>query len=504
MSGMARGVRLGSVLSLVCLVACSGSGTSAPRTSASPVRPPGRTNVVVIMTDDQTTASLRMMPEVNALLVRQGTTFANSYSSYPLCCPSRATYLTGQYAHNHGVRYNTPPYGGYQTFRDQSTTFPVALQDSGYTTIHIGKYLNGYGEQGPTTIPPGWNQWDASVDPSTYQYLGYTLNENGKLKKFGKSDSDYQTDVYRQMAVAAVRREVGDPKPFFLNLAVLAPHAEAPETTGLDYFNQVREDASGVKRPLHIPMPRPAPRDKGHFAHEPLPRPPSFDLPDMSGKPKFLQLRPRFDKTEIDQVTADYRAELESLLAVDLLVKDLVGALSDTHQLDSTAIIFTSDNGFFNGEQRIPYGKFLPYEASARVPLVLRGPGIPAGATNNSLVSNVDLAPTILQLASAQPLRTMDGMSLLPLLHPGAQPSILPVLLESGPGGGFANPVYAGLRTVRYKYIEYQTGDKELYDLFTDPDEVHNLIADPASADTRARLAATLNTLRNCAGASCH
>ena len=162
--------------------------------------PAFRPNVVMIMTDDQTVESMRVMPNVKALLADQGVTFDNSFVSYSLCCPSRATYLTGQYAHNHGVMGNAAPNGGYYKL-DSTNTLPVWLQRGGYQTMHIGKYLNGYGTRNADEVPPGWGLWYGSVDPTTYRFYNYTLNENGRTVNYGTGTANYQTDVYAQKAV---------------------------------------------------------------------------------------------------------------------------------------------------------------------------------------------------------------------------------------------------------------------------------------------------------------
>ena len=146
----------------------------AASTAPAQIRP----NVVVIHTDDQDAASMAVMPRTRALVGGQGTTFVNSFASYPLCCPSRATFLTGQYAHNHGVLGNNLPKGGFEKLRG-ANTLAVWLRRSGYHTALVGKYLNNYGERNPREIPPGWSDWNGAVDPSTYQYYATTINRNG-------------------------------------------------------------------------------------------------------------------------------------------------------------------------------------------------------------------------------------------------------------------------------------------------------------------------------------
>jgi N-acetylglucosamine-6-sulfatase len=455
---------------------------------AEPAGPgPGRPNIVVIMTDDQTVESLRVMGQVQRRLVGEGTTFANSFASYPLCCPSRATFLTGQYPHNHGVLFNSPPTGGYQRL-DSANTLPVWLQRAGYHTAHIGKYLNGYGVSDPREVPPGWSEWYATVDPSTYNYYGYTVNENGRLVRYGRRPADYQTDVHARRAVELIGRRAPGRQPFFVSLAVLAPHTDRPDHL----------DDNGA-------LPDPALRHQGAFADEPLPPAPSFNEADVSDKPAFIRQLPPLDRRAVTRVQASYRARLASLLAVDDAVGAVIAALQRAGELDDTVVILTSDNGYFHGEHRIPSSKYLVYEEAIRVPLVVRGPGVARGATATARVANIDLAPTIVALAGVTPGRRMDGRSLLPLLADPSGSLDRDLLIETfpGPTGGRFPPSYAAIRTDRFLYAEHATGELELYDLVRDPWQLRSRHADPALAPVRARLAERLAALRSCAGASC-
>jgi len=459
-----RGALLTAVVVATPLTACRRSGDET-----------ARPNVVVIMTDDQTVESMRVMPNVRRLLTEGGVTFTNSVVSYPLCCPSRATFLTGQYAHNHGVLGNEPPDGGYTAFRAPLTTLPTALRDAGYSTIHIGKYLNGYGMVRQREIPAGWSDWHGLVGTSTYAYFDFTLSENGRLRQ----PRGYQTHVLTDRAMRVIRREADDGGPFFLELAFAAPHHELERRRALS-----------------------ARRDRGTFAAEPLPAPASFGEADMTDKPGPVAGDPPLDQAEIDAITRRYRAALTSLLAVDRSVARVVRALRATDQLDETVIVFTSDNGYFYGEHRVASGKVFPYEPSIRVPLVVRGPGVEPGATTDALVANVDLAPTILELAGARPLRRMDGRSLVAQLgHPRRSGPDRAVLLETF-GAPRSGP-YQGVRTERYVYVEYANGAREVYDLVADPDQLENLHGRPGTSAVEARLADRLAHLRGCAGAGC-
>jgi N-acetylglucosamine-6-sulfatase len=486
---------------------------AAPTAPAAHRRP----NLVVIMTDDQTIEQMKVMHAVRSLIGDAGATFRNSLSSFPLCCPSRATFLTGRYAHNHRVLENEQPTGGYYRLNSKNT-LPVWLQAAGYRTIHVGKYLNDYGTKDPREIPPGWNEWYGIVDPTTYRMWGYRMNENGRLRTYGDIDVEdpalYQTDVLRDKAVDAIGRVAASAKPFFLTFWTLAPHREVStlaEQTG----------------------PRPAPRHRGAFAGEPLPRPPSFNEADMSDKALFMRLKPKLDAAAIAAIEAQYRNELESLLAVDEAVAAIDNALLVAGVRDNTYVIYTSDNGYFHGEHRTPDEKILGYEPSSRVPLLMRGPGITGGTVVDELVANVDLAPTITSLTGARPGLAPDGRSLMPFVRDTDRRTRRPILLEAffpigsslqffseqlpigaagaraaaAPGPsiplGKAILPYQAIRTDRYVYIEYATGEHELYDLERDPWQIASKHLNPRYARTQLALALWLQLLRLCGGDLC-
>jgi len=465
------------LLLLLVLPVAAASATTAPHAATPRPKP----NVIVVMSDDQALESMRVMANVQRTLAAEGATFTNNFVSYSLCCPSRSTFLSGQYAHNHGVLGNQPPQGGYEKWRaTESNSLPVWLQAAGYRTVHIGKYLNGYGRQDATHVPSGWSEWYGSVDPSTYQYFNYTLNENGRLVRYGAAAADYQADVYTARAVDAVKRLAPQAQPFFLSVAYLAPHAGGP-----------RESDD----PRNLGTPHPAPRHRNRFASEPLPASPSFNEADVSDKPAAVRRRPSFTQQRINAITENYRQRLESILAVDEGVAAIVRALQESGELANTLFVYTSDNGFFHGEHRIANGKVQLYEPSVRVPLVVRGAGVPRGVRLTQASINVDLAPTIVDAAGARPGRTLDGTSLLPLLGDRNRFSGRDVLLET--------PGYAAIHTPRYVYAEYVTGERELYDLFVDRDELASKHDDPAYARVRSDLAARLLRLRSCKGAQC-
>jgi N-acetylglucosamine-6-sulfatase len=463
----------------------------------------GRPNVVVLMTDDQTVADLKVMHRTRRLLGGGGVRFARSYVSYPVCCPSRATYLSGQYAHNHGVMGLYPPTGGYGRF-DRWNSLPVWLEDAGYATAHIGKYLNGYGSQLPADVPPGWTEWHGAVDGSTYKMWGYTLNDNGELRTYGRPFQQnprlYQTDVYRHKAVNFIKHRAQSRRPFFLSVAFLAPHHEA---------------ASVRSRTGHLV--RPAPRHLGKLAYDPLPASPAFAEANLADKPAFVRRHGTLTAASVAGIARRHEDRQESLLAVDQAVGAIVRALRRTGELGRTYIIFTSDNGYMQGEHDVPSGKMLPYDPSTQVPLIMRGPGIPRDRVSSALVGNIDLAPTILGLADAQPSKPEDGLSLLPFARNPARHSRRPLLHETGGrryvparehDSGEAGPIrrvmsYRAVRTERWLYVEYRDGARELYDLRRDPQELNSLHADPDHQRVLLALHRVLHGLARCRGTAC-
>ncbi len=478
--------RLGAGLVVAGLLAlAAGSQSGAVVAQQADDRP----NIVVIETDDQTADSLRFMPNVNRLLVRQGVRFQNNFASYPLCCPSRATLLTGQYAHNHGVRGNRPPLGGYVRL-DHSNTLPVWLQQAGYHTSFVGKYLNGYGEGegGRNEVPAGWSNWRAAVrtpGKGTQSYVGFTLNENGDLVDYPPNQANYQTDVFTRKAVDAIGRGSATGSPFFLWLAYFAPHSGLPI------------DDDDIRAPGVSLTPSPAARHRDAAVVEPLPVPPSFDEADVSDKPRAIRNFGRLTNLQTLAVTESYQQRLESLLAVDEGVAQIVEALRDDGELANTLIVFTSDNGFMQGEHRVmpDKGKGFAYEPSARVPLVLRGLDLPRGRRVTDLVANVDLAPTFLALTKATPGRVVDGRSLLPLARDPLADFGRDLLLES--------VHFLGIRTQRYVYIAHYRRAWELYDLQKDPYQLNSRHRDPALRELRLELEKRVNDLGTCSGASC-
>jgi arylsulfatase A-like enzyme len=392
-------------------------------------------NVLMIVTDDQRWDTLGYMPTVTAELVGKGVRFDNAFVVNPVCCPSRSSILTGRWSHSTGVWGIDGPYGGFHAF-DDSSTLPVWLNEAGYQTAMIGKYLNGYTDG--SYVPPGWDQWFAHTTNEN-AYFDWDASENGSAVSFGSAPEDYNTDVLGTRAANFIRNSGSD--PFFLYFAPKAPHLPAT----------------------------PAPRHEGTFAGLEPWRPPSWNEADVSDKPLYVRRAAPIDAAILDSMR---QRQLESLLAVDDAVAGILAALEDTGKLHDTLIIFLSDNGFLWGEHRKAH-KLVPYEESIRVPLVIRWDALGAQGTSDRFALNVDLAPTIAAAVGIDAPKA-EGKSLLPLLTNTATTWRTSFLFEH-----FAQPWrvpgYCGFHGQHWKYVQYATGEEEFYDLAADPYELQSL-----------------------------
>jgi N-acetylglucosamine-6-sulfatase len=457
-----RAFVIAGVAIVLAVVVVAVPWSNGDRRAARSARP----NIVLVLTDDQRFDTLAAMPSVRRLLGGHGITFPNAFVTTPFCCPSRASILTGLYSHHTGVLSDSPPDGGAPAFDDRST-IATWLHDAGYRTAFVGKYLNAYDRVGPTYVPPGWDEWDAiASEPIASRYYGYTLNENGRLVRYGSTDVDYSTTVLTRRALAFLGTTRA---PFFLELAPIAPHR--PST--------------------------PAPGDAGTFAGTPLPRPPAFDEADVSDKP-WASSRPPMSAAAIRFELGVRRSMLDALAEVDRSVAAIVDELRARGQLSNTVIAFMSDNGMLLGEHRIG-GKLWPYEESIRVPLLVRSPWIDHAVVDPRLVLNIDLAPTFAAVAGVAQGSPVDGLSFADALHGRTDPEPWRTAFEveylghEHPAG--APPDYRGVRTTRFLYVRYANGWRELYDLRRDPDELRNLAGDPGLRRREATLRALLDRL---------
>jgi N-acetylglucosamine-6-sulfatase len=561
-----RGIRLAVIaaglLALLCLLATAGFRSSA---TAATTQPP---SFLVIQTDDQTLDSLyaafgepklQAMPNTLNLIAKRGMTFNRYYVSYPLCCPSRVSLMTGRYAHNNGVKGNIQPNGGYFGFSFRGAyTHNIAtwLQGAGYRTIHIGKFLNGYGDEpydNGTTVPPGWSDWHTVLKADTnHYYYGYTLNNNGAIEgPYGDSGTweprqytvrddigcpyaplngqpcFYETDTLTNFAVQGLR-ETSPEQPFYLQLDYTSPHGDFRHPAG----------------------PEPAPRHYDWFKGAPLPhnRGQGFAEGNVSDKPSFIKEAPYLSLSDIHTYRVYWDKQLEALRSVDDGVKALIDTLGSLHRLRNTYVIFTSDNGFFFGEHRLIGGKFLAYEPATHVPFLIRGPHIKADTESGEIVGNIDVAPTILELAGVTPDKSVDGRSMTPFFKDPELRTLRPYLFESfvetsdvQEAGAIAEPGdqsgatarskrvpalesrsrrgsnpgatasilappkdYEGIRLGPYKYIAWPDGEKELYDLEKDPYELNNLVRIPNYFPVRNFLHRELiERLEDCVGRGC-
>jgi arylsulfatase A-like enzyme len=458
-----------------------------PAQTVPPVEEDPRPNIVLITTDDQRLRDLRFMPNTRRLLVRQGTSFTG-IAPHPLCCPARAQLLTGQYAHNNGVRTNHVPWGGYAAL-DGSQILATWLTDAGYRTVFLGKYLNGYRGIGTEGGEPGWRTWHALVRDA-HDYWGYVVRHNRSEMRVTDT---YLTDHLTDAAVRQIRRNARETEPFFLWQSYVAPHAACPR---------------GPAPRCWSPPPS-APRHRKLFTDLRLDtrKSPAFNEVDVTDKPLDIQQIEPLDQERIVRLVKNNRMRLRSLRAVDDGVAAMVTALQREGELDNTLIIFTSDNGYLLGQHRLG-GKTWGYEPSLRVPFVLRGPGIPTNHRQPTVATLLDVPATTLAVSGAIATLPIDGQSLLPLLE-GAQGQDT-VLILGGPRkrrveeealGWF----YHGVRTDRYTYIRYDvTGEEELYDRSVDPDQVQSVHDDRAYARTLRELRRRTDILEDCAGAACH
>lgn len=477
-------VRLAGVIVPAAVV---GLALAAATPTVSARTPP---NIVFVMTDDLdlglVTAQPPVMPSLAATIARAGATFTNAFVNVPLCAPSRATMLTGRYAHNTRVLRNGSNTGSFTEFHkngSEASTIAVWLRNAGYETALFGKYLNRY----PNTVtrsfvPPGWSDWAVPVGGDLNG--PYVLNENGTLvSRDGTSERDYFTDVLREKSLAFIDRAAAAGKPFFLMVTPTAPHAPAT----------------------------PAPRHRNLFTDRVAPRPPSFNESDVSDKPPFLRLR-KLSAAAVATLDEVYRNRLRSLRAVDEAIQAIVDKLRALGALERTYLVFTSDNGYHLGHHRMTAstggGKETMYDEDLRIPLFIRGPGVPAALTVGGLANVADLAPTFAAWAGVTPASVVDGRSLQPLLQ--AEPPAS--WRQSTPIAHWAplrQPItdasqdFVGVRTARYAFVRYPSfGLRDAYSVKDDPHQLKN-IGMTGNAWALRNLDTLTTRLSSCSGDTC-
>jgi N-acetylglucosamine-6-sulfatase len=469
----------------------SPSQHSAPRPHGEARHP----NIVFILTDDMALHDLEFMPKLKKFLIEEGTTFSNYFVTNSQCCPSRSSILRGQYVHNHGVDSNSAGFRRFYQLGNESSTMATWLKAAGYMTGYMGKYLNGYpaGATSKTYVPPGWDEWHGAIGGAGYHQFDYSLNENGKIVAYGRTDADYLTDVISRKTIAFIHHAAEQKKPFFLHLAPFAPHEPAI----------------------------PAPRHRELFADAKAPRTASFNAKDVGSKPAYIRALPLLQQKQIDKMDQLYRRRLRSLQAVDEMIEEIVETLERTGELRHTYIVFASDNGFHLGQHRLLQGKQTPYEEDIHVPLIIRGPDVPARRSVAHLAVETDLAPTFAEWASVIPPGFVDGRSVEPLLKkslPASAEWREGVLIEHQPApepfmSWFEKRLflikdksrltaYRAVRSSRYLFAQYQSGEREFYDLTNDPDQLYNIVGkvDPILIK---RYSLWLDQLRICKGSDC-
>jgi N-acetylglucosamine-6-sulfatase len=442
-------------------------------------------NIVLVLTDDLDSSLVQYMPKLRELVQAPGLTFTNYYVSSALCCPSRVSLLRGQLPHNTTVLTNEDGFAKFHQLGLESSTVATWLQSAGYRTALMGKYLNGYLEARGAGlfefVPPGWSEWDVAGDG--FREVDYTMNHNGVLRQYGHAPQDVLSDVVRARADAFITQSSESKQPFFLELSTFAPHA--PYTV-LDRYANTFPDVKA-------------------------PRPPSFNARGQ-GEPKWLAAQPALTAADITALDAKYRRRVQSVQSIDEMIGHLFDTLGRTGALDNTYFVFTSDNGYHIGQHRLQAGKQTAYDSDIRVPLIVRGPGVAHGSAT-AMTMNVDLAPTFAALAGAGVPDFVDGQSLVPLLG-GATPKGWrdAVLVEhEGPAALPGDPdyqpddnptSYVALRTATRLFVQYRSGEFELYDYSTDPNELVNLVASTNPSDL-ARYQHALDGLRRCRAESC-
>ena len=501
----------------------------SPTTTVTPKPATGdaRPNIIMLMADDMRVEDLRYMPHVRALLQDRGLTFRNSFSPFPLCCPARASFLTGRFPHNHHVYSHMAPWG-FKSFDDHKT-LATALHRAGYHTGFVGKYLNGYGAQpslvtgGPSFhyVPAGWTDWNAAVErpvgspyPSggTYNYWHTLFNVNGVTDDTHKGE--YQTAVLGGFARRLVHKYHQGRKPFFLYFSAVAPHFGVRE----------KGDPRPIQRGKYLfkfDTPGRPGWVRGRFDRQ-ITRSPGMPLnggpseADMRDKPRQMRRLPELSLAERRALTQVARQRAEAEFVLDQQIKSVTDVLRRDGELANTVLMFTSDNGYFMGEHRQRTGKIKPQEPSLRVPFLVAGPKVPHGQRFDPITTE-DITATIAQLAGATRYLpyASDGYSVVRTIRRGDQGWTTPVLTEGLIGGdGSRTTVEAergfddarnviGVRTSRWKYERYVSGEEELYDLDKDPNELHSLADDPAHLVVKNKLIALWWSMKDCQGGSC-
>jgi arylsulfatase A-like enzyme len=424
-----------------------------------------RLNVVLILSDDERSDGTGVMKNVQTL-ADHGVTFTNAHVTTSMCGPSRASILTGQYAHHTGVLENFGPHS-FPAFTEAPHDLGVWMHHAGYKTALVGKYVNAYTNPSVShAVPPGWDDWQVMDSVPMEEYYNYSINDNGHLVHYGGKASDYSTNVLANKAVKFIK---GAHRPFFLYFAPVAPHLPAI----------------------------PAPGDRGKLENIAPIHSPNFNQRNIGKEPWRFWHKDLLSAGAQLYINHVRIKQEESLLALDRSVRSVVQALRARHELNRTVILYTSDNGFLWGEHRLG-GKVWPYQESTHVPLIVRTPWTTTPQRNNQPVLNIDLAPTIGALTGVTPELPQDGRSFVPFLH-GQQAPWRHAFLEEYLGKDLLHdggpPPYAAVQSRRNLYVEFKNGWRELYNLKRDPWELNNIAGDVHTKALQATLSGVLDRL---------
>jgi arylsulfatase A-like enzyme len=460
-----------------------------PATPAPLEGVPDRPNLLMITLDDAAWEEMQYLPHVQELMADGGMTLADGLSPTPVCVPARATLLTGQYAQNHGAVTINGEGGGFTAFEDDDDTLPVALQEAGYDTMFLGKYLNGYTEEHVDHEPPGWTVWRPTVDFSTYDFADPELLVDGEVVE----THTYSTTLLSDQSTELLEDPERERRPWYLWLNYVAPHHGGP----VEY-----DDPAVVypddPHPLSTTVPER--RDRDTFADLELPDKPNLFEADPSDKVIISGAREAISPEHRAQMREAHQQRVEALQSVDRAVARTFETLRDTGQLDNTYVVLTSDNGFVLGEHNLE-GKLWYFSEIVGVPMYIRGPGIPAGTVSRTPVSNADWAPTFAALAGATMDRAVDGVDVLPWLDARATRRVVPI--AGWPVKGGRTPLYTGVVVGPWTYVEGRRGQPELYYRSIDPYQLDNLATDPRYRPKVRELRTISHQYRDCAASTC-
>jgi arylsulfatase A-like enzyme len=399
------------------------------------------------MTDDQLPGTENAMPNLEADVTSQGLKFTNMTSTFPLCCPGRATIMRGQYAHNTKIYGNSMPLGGWEKFKkrgEHKSTVATWLDNAGYQTALFGKYMNNYTE---TYIPPGWDRWYGWNGP----YEGWSsVNDQGRERLLFKRQAD---SLVSENALKFLGNHLDKSAPVFAFVNFGAMH--------YPYYH--------------------AEQDADRFKGASVPRTPAFNEEDVSDKPAYLR-NPKLSSSEISELDRSYRQGLRSLMRVDRFVGAASDLLKRKGEMRNTYFVFYTDNGAHFGQHRFGHGKLQPYQEDTNFPLIVRGPSIPQGVESDKLVGNHDIAPTLARMGGRGFPNFVDGRSFLSLAKaPGAAPWTRTAVFSERENDTVAPNKWSMLRMDGKVFTSHEGGSEEYYDLGVDPHQLHNALGD---ADT--------------------